>query len=121
MKRQLVALMVCPLLGITVSAAAQEPAGVEHWVESAGVRLYVWEKCAGTPAGRKVVILAHGSATAGKESFDLRVPGKPLANTRKTSTGSWSKRATVIAGGKTGCNARARGSSTTSTWWARRS
>lgn len=55
--------------------ATQELAGVEHWVESGGVRLHVWEKCSGTSTGG-VVLLAHGSATAGKESFDLRVPGK---------------------------------------------
>jgi len=77
MKRLLVALMVCPLLGATAPAAAEEPAGVEHWVESGGVRIYVWEKYVGAPTGKKVVILAHGSATAGKESFDLRVAGKP--------------------------------------------
>src|SRR5712691_10308098 len=58
-------------------AAAQQVAGVEHWVEHGGIKLYVWEKYAGTPAGKKVVVLAHGSATAGKESFDLPVSGKP--------------------------------------------
>jgi len=51
--------------------------GVEHWVEHDKIRLYVWEKYAGTPSGKPIVVLAHGSATAGRESFDLRVPGKP--------------------------------------------
>jgi len=51
--------------------------GVEHWVEHGGVKLYVWEKYMGSPSGKKVVVLAHGSATAGKESFDLQVHGKP--------------------------------------------
>jgi pimeloyl-ACP methyl ester carboxylesterase len=37
----------------------------------------VWEKCHGDPAGKPVVVLAHGSATAGRESFDLQVQGKP--------------------------------------------
>ena len=58
-------------------AGAQQVVGVEHWVEHGGVKLYVWEKYVGDPAGKKVVALAHGSATAGKESFDLQVPGKP--------------------------------------------
>lgn len=49
----------------------------EHWVEHDGIRLYVWEKCQGRPAGKKVVVLAHGSATAGRESFDLQVTGQP--------------------------------------------
>ena len=57
--------------------AAQEVSGAEHWVEHDGIRLYVWEKYVGSPSGKPVVVLAHGSATAGRESFDLRVPGKP--------------------------------------------
>ena len=57
--------------------AAQEVSGVEQWVEHAGLKLYVWEKYVGSPAGKPVVVLAHGSATAGRESFDLQVPGKP--------------------------------------------
>jgi pimeloyl-ACP methyl ester carboxylesterase len=51
--------------------------GMEHWVEYNGIKLYVWEKCQGDPAGKPVVVLAHGSATAGRESFDLQVQGKP--------------------------------------------
>jgi pimeloyl-ACP methyl ester carboxylesterase len=42
-----------------------------------GIRVYIWEKYAGSPAGKPVVVLAHGSATADRESFDLQVPGKP--------------------------------------------
>src|SRR4029434_10525149 len=60
-----------------MSVAAQEVSGVEHWVEHAGLKLYVWEKYLGSPTGKPVVILAHGSATAGRESFDLQVPGQP--------------------------------------------
>ncbi len=51
--------------------------GSEHWVEQNGIRLYLWEKHQGNPHGKPVVILAHGSATAGRESFDLQVPGQP--------------------------------------------
>src|SRR5262245_62099059 len=58
-------------------AAAQDVSGVEHWVEHAGLKLYAWEKYVGSPAGKPIVVLAHGSATAGRESFDLQVPGKP--------------------------------------------
>ncbi|WP_162629983.1 alpha/beta hydrolase [Azospirillum ramasamyi] len=57
--------------------AAGEVVGVEHWVENADTRIYVWEKFTDKPTGKKIVVLAHGSATAGKESFDLQVPGKP--------------------------------------------
>src|SRR6266511_3630680 len=65
------------ILASLMSVAAQEVSGVEHWVEHAGLKLYVWEKYLGSPAGKPVVVLAHGSATAGRESFDLQVPGKP--------------------------------------------
>src|SRR5262245_39353621 len=60
-----------------MAVAAQEVSGVEHWVEHAGLKLYVWEKYVGSPTGKPVVVLAHGSATAGRESFDLQVSGKP--------------------------------------------
>jgi pimeloyl-ACP methyl ester carboxylesterase len=75
------ALVACAVtlsvLAAFASVAAQEVSGVEHWVEHAGLKLYVWEKYVGNPAGKPVVVLAHGSATAGRESFDLQVPGKP--------------------------------------------
>ncbi len=47
----------------------------EYWIQNGDVRIYVWEKSQGSESGKKVIILAHGSATAGKESFDLQVPG----------------------------------------------
>ena len=59
---------------------AQEVARAEHWVENGGIRIYVREKHVGDPAGRPAVVLAHGSATAGSESFDVEVPGKPSYN-----------------------------------------
>jgi pimeloyl-ACP methyl ester carboxylesterase len=66
------------LLLCTFTFGAPQPAsGVEHWVNNGPVRLYVWEKYTGMPAGKPIVVLCHGSATAGKESFDLQVPGKP--------------------------------------------
>ncbi|MBI2585936.1 MAG: alpha/beta hydrolase [Rhodospirillales bacterium] len=51
--------------------------GTEHRIEHDRIELYMWEKHVGSPTGKPVVILAHGSATAGRESFDLEVPGKP--------------------------------------------
>jgi pimeloyl-ACP methyl ester carboxylesterase len=70
-------LLALALLASVAPLSAQEVSGVEHWVEHAGVRLYVWEKFVGTPAGVPIVVLAHGSGTAGRESFDLQVPGQP--------------------------------------------
>jgi hypothetical protein len=75
------AVMRCTVLLAVLAAVtpvvAQEISGVEHWVEQAGLKLTVWEKYLGSPTGKPVVILAHGSATAGRESFDLQVPGQP--------------------------------------------
>jgi len=51
--------------------------GTEHWVETSGIRIFIWEKYQETPSGKPVVVLAHGSATAGRESFDLQISGKP--------------------------------------------
>jgi pimeloyl-ACP methyl ester carboxylesterase len=70
-------LSVCLVLGTTGLVASQTVNTVEHWVDNGNIRLYVWEKCVGNPAGKPVIVLCHGSATAGKESFDLQVPGKP--------------------------------------------
>jgi pimeloyl-ACP methyl ester carboxylesterase len=51
--------------------------GTQHWVLRDALRLFLWEKCQGNPQGKPVLVLAHGSATAGRESFDLKVPGRP--------------------------------------------
>jgi pimeloyl-ACP methyl ester carboxylesterase len=64
-------------LALCTPAAAEELTGAEHWVEQNGVRIYVWEKYSETASGKRAVVLAHGSATAGRESFDLEVEGKP--------------------------------------------
>lgn len=55
----------------------EEIHGVAHEVQHEGLRLHVWEKFAGGPEGKPVLVLAHGSATGGRESFDLQVPGQP--------------------------------------------
>jgi pimeloyl-ACP methyl ester carboxylesterase len=69
--------VIFSLLMSVASLTAQEVTGVEYGVKNAGIELYVWEKYTGNPSGKPVVVLAHGSATAGRESFDLQVPGKP--------------------------------------------
>lgn len=51
--------------------------GVEHRLWHDGIQLSIWEKYAGEPQGKPVVLLTHGSATAGRESFDLQVAGHP--------------------------------------------
>jgi pimeloyl-ACP methyl ester carboxylesterase len=53
--------------------------GEEHWTEkSSGVKLFLFEKCAGDPGkstGR--ILFVHGSSMAAQPTFDLRVPGRP--------------------------------------------
>mgnify|MGYP001186430536 FL=1 len=78
------AALVCAALHIAASicmtaiALAEGPVtGKEHFVVANGVRLRIWEKVTGAPDGKPIAVLAHGSATAGQESFDLQVPGKP--------------------------------------------
>jgi pimeloyl-ACP methyl ester carboxylesterase len=51
--------------------------GTQHWVLEDEVRLFLWEKYQRSQADKPVLVLAHGSATAGRESFDLQVPGRP--------------------------------------------
>lgn len=70
-------LVVCLVLGIWSLAVSEPVKGVEHWVDNGNIRLYVWEKYLENPAVKPIIVLCHGSATAGKESFDLQVPGKP--------------------------------------------
>jgi pimeloyl-ACP methyl ester carboxylesterase len=47
----------------------------QHLVRHGDVELFVWEKFVDSPQSKPVLVLAHGSATAGRESFDLQVSG----------------------------------------------
>jgi pimeloyl-ACP methyl ester carboxylesterase len=51
--------------------------GQEHWTNKGPVRLFLWEKRAGTSGGRLGTILfVHGSSMASTPPFDLQVPGR---------------------------------------------
>ena len=52
--------------------------GEEHWTtRDGGVRLFMFEKCAGDPAKSKgTVFFVHGSSMASQPTFDLQVPGR---------------------------------------------
>jgi len=77
--KAIIFLAVCLVVALSAPSfgASQPVQGVEHWVNNRPIRLYVWEKYVETPKDKPIIVLAHGSATAGKESFDLQVPGKP--------------------------------------------
>jgi pimeloyl-ACP methyl ester carboxylesterase len=51
--------------------------GVAHYAHKDGVRLFLWEKFVGEPAGKPVVLFVHGSSMASQPTFDLSVPGRP--------------------------------------------
>ena len=53
--------------------------GKEHWTEKdGGVKLFLWEKCAGDPAKSiGTILFVHGSSMASQPTFDLQVPGRP--------------------------------------------
>jgi pimeloyl-ACP methyl ester carboxylesterase len=54
--------------------------GQEHWAKKGPVRLFLWEKYAGSPAGPAATLLfVHGSSMASQPTFDLQVEGRPSA------------------------------------------
>jgi pimeloyl-ACP methyl ester carboxylesterase len=51
--------------------------GREHWTTKGDVRLFLWEKAAGTaPGPRGTLLFVHGSSMASQPTFDLQVPGR---------------------------------------------
>ncbi len=52
----------------------------EHWAWKGEVRLFLFEKCAGSPkSARGTILFVHGSSMASQPTFDLRIPGRPSA------------------------------------------
>jgi pimeloyl-ACP methyl ester carboxylesterase len=51
--------------------------GVAHWTTKGEVRLFLWQKYAGSPQGKRAVLFVHGSSMASTPTFDLVVPGRP--------------------------------------------
>jgi pimeloyl-ACP methyl ester carboxylesterase len=61
-----------------VETGAGEVKGEEHWTQKGDIRLFLWEKYAGSPGGKTGTILfVHGSSMASTPTFDLHVPGRP--------------------------------------------
>jgi pimeloyl-ACP methyl ester carboxylesterase len=55
--------------------------GQEHWTaKDGGVKLFLWEKCAGDPKqSTGNILFVHGSSMASQPTFDLQVPGRVSA------------------------------------------
>jgi pimeloyl-ACP methyl ester carboxylesterase len=51
--------------------------GQEHWTKKGDVKLFLWEKFAGSPQNKPAVLFVHGSSMASTPTFDLTVPGRP--------------------------------------------
>jgi pimeloyl-ACP methyl ester carboxylesterase len=53
--------------------------GEDHWItKDGGVKLFMFEKCAGDPVKTiGTILFVHGSSMAGQPTFDLQVPGRP--------------------------------------------
>jgi len=51
--------------------------GQEHWTKKGDVKLFLWEKFAGSPDKKPAVLFVHGSSMASTPTFDLTVPGRP--------------------------------------------
>ncbi|HSV19976.1 MAG TPA: alpha/beta hydrolase [Casimicrobiaceae bacterium] len=56
--------------------APAQVTGNEHWTDKNGVRLFLWDKYAGSPDGKPAVLFVHGSSMASQPTFDLTVPGR---------------------------------------------
>jgi len=52
-------------------------AGREHWTHKGAVKLFLWEKFAGAPENKPIILFVHGSSMASQPTFDLHVPGRP--------------------------------------------
>ena len=67
---KLIQTLVAALLAINLSNVMAEKNNLptiqsaEHWVQNGDIKIYVWEKFAGSPKNKPVIVLAHGSATA---------------------------------------------------------
>ena len=63
------------------TSASRSVNGVEHWTHKktpdGDVRLFLWQKHAGSTAGKPIVLFVHGSSMATPPTFDLSVPGRP--------------------------------------------
>jgi pimeloyl-ACP methyl ester carboxylesterase len=56
----------------------QSITGQEHWTRKGDIKLFLWEKSAGSPEGKRgTVLFVHGSSMASQPTFDLQVPGRP--------------------------------------------
>jgi pimeloyl-ACP methyl ester carboxylesterase len=61
---------------MVTTAAAGDISAIDHRLEHGHIAIHLHEKYVAPLAHRPVVVLAHGSGSAGQESFDLQVPDR---------------------------------------------
>jgi pimeloyl-ACP methyl ester carboxylesterase len=63
-------------------ATENETTGEEHWTSKGEVKLFLWEKYAGSPDNNEngTVLFVHGSSMASQPTFDLHVDGRPYSS-----------------------------------------
>jgi pimeloyl-ACP methyl ester carboxylesterase len=64
-----------------MSFGEKDVVGKEHWTDKNGIKLFLWEKYAGSSDGPKGTLLfVHGSSMASQPCFDLHVDGRPFSS-----------------------------------------
>lgn len=48
----------------------------EYWTKKADVDLYIYRKFAGSPEGKPILFLVHGSSVSARPGYDIQVPGR---------------------------------------------
>jgi pimeloyl-ACP methyl ester carboxylesterase len=48
----------------------------EYWAKKGAVDLYVYRKYAGSPEGKPILFLVHGSSISARPGYDVQVPGR---------------------------------------------
>jgi pimeloyl-ACP methyl ester carboxylesterase len=48
----------------------------EYWAKKGDVDLYVYRKFAGSPEGKPILFLVHGSSISARPGYDVQVPGR---------------------------------------------
>lgn len=66
---------------MTEFASEQAIVAEEHWTHKDDVRLFLYEKYAGSPDDKRgTVLFVHGSSMASQPTFDLHVEGRPFSS-----------------------------------------
>ncbi|NNG03631.1 MAG: alpha/beta fold hydrolase [Inquilinus sp.] len=68
-------------MAVDTSTQETDVIGEEHWTQKGDVRLFLWEKYAGSPSAKRgTVLFVHGSSMASQPTFDLAVEGRPFSS-----------------------------------------